>query len=123
MLRHVIEGHLVVVLQLEVRHVDVMCYNLSALTADWNVRDARLPDSRLLEVQRLIKPNLIKEQDYVLAGEPFKNLVLAGTADTFAHLELEGELLGLGGVVVAPNLELISVQTLKFFLVCQHFIQ
>ena len=73
-----------------------MRYNLSALTADWNVRDARLLDSRLLEVSRLIKPNLIEEQDYVLAGKPFKNRVLAGTADTFAHLELEGGCWALG---------------------------
>lgn len=56
----------------------------------------------------MVESNLVVQEDNPLAREPLANLCfrLADNISTrLAHLELDGELLGLCRVVVAPNHE------------------
>ena len=100
------------------RYLNVVRYNLAVLAANWDIHDARLLDPRLLKVFRLVEPDLIIKQDDVLSFDPLKDILFALATSPFTHLELKRKLLSFARIIVAPDLQMFSVNALELFLVC-----
>ena len=97
-----------------------MRYNIAHLAADWDIADATFFDgSGLKEIIR-VEANLVVKEHDEFSGKPVSNglLALAVISLPFiAHIELNRDLLGLLGVIIAPDHQVLPVHALELLAV------
>ena len=101
-------------------HLDLIRLDLPDLTADGNVLNTSLSDSRISKVLRLIETHLIVKQDDKLAFDPLKYFLLTFAPHTLANLEFERKLLSFPRIVIAPYLKVFLVHTFELFAPSHH---
>ena len=96
-----------------------MRHNVAHLAADWDIADATLLDrGRLKEIIR-VEANLVVKEHDKFSGKPvlYGLFALAVISLLFiAHVELDRDLLGLLGVVIAPDDQIVPARALELSL-------
>ena len=116
-----VEVHHIPILQVQVLLLQPKGYSLPDLTCQRDVAYVRLLHSGLVKELFRIEPDLVVKQDYVLVCDPSPDFLVRLALDVLivrgvAHVKDDHELVGVFRVVLAPDHQLVRLDTLELAL-------